>query len=62
MTIVHAITATQKIVDGPSGKLWHDGRGATQYIIPASNGAAKAVGKKLPIQLLQVAGAEWEGH
>ena len=48
MTTVHAITATQKNKNDSSGKLWCDGRGTAQNIIPSSTGAAKAAGKAIP--------------
>ncbi|HEX5637842.1 MAG TPA: type I glyceraldehyde-3-phosphate dehydrogenase, partial [Gammaproteobacteria bacterium] len=48
MTTVHAATATQKTVDGPSSKDWRGGRGILENIIPSSTGAAKAVGVVLP--------------
>jgi len=48
MTTIHAMTATQKVADAPSGKNWRDGRAASGNIIPASTGAAKAVGVVIP--------------
>src|SRR5687767_9756414 len=48
MSTVHAVTATQKTVDGPSGKDWRGGRGGFQNIIPSSTGAAKAVALVIP--------------
>ena len=49
MTTIHAATATQKTVDGPSKKDWRGGRGILENMIPSSTGAAKAVGKVLPV-------------
>jgi len=48
MTTVHAMTATQKVADGPCGNKWRDGRASSANIIPATTGAAKAVGKVIP--------------
>lgn len=48
MTAIHAYTASQKLVDGPSSKDWRGGRAAAENIIPSSTGAAKAVGKVIP--------------
>jgi len=48
MTTIHSMTSTQKVADAPSSKNWRDGRAASANIIPASTGAAKAVGKVIP--------------
>jgi len=56
MSTVHAATATQKIVDSPSIKDWRSGRGSIQNIIPASTGAAKAVGRVLPTMVGKLTG------
>ncbi|XP_046409608.1 glyceraldehyde-3-phosphate dehydrogenase-like [Neodiprion fabricii] len=48
ITSIHAVTASQKTLDGPTGKLWRDGRGCCQNIIPTSTGAAKSLAKVIP--------------